>query len=98
MHTPSHVERASLVECTALSKGARLEFGIAPTGQQTLSVFRNRRLVASFNCQGGGTSRTVATTIPAANDQTMPQEPLKDEQWYDEGLLDEPIEPLPEFV
>lgn len=86
------------MECTVLSKGTRLEFGIAPTGQQTLKVFRNSRLVASFNCQGRGTSRVVDTTLTAANDQTMPKGPAKPEQWFDEDLLDEPLELLPEFV
>lgn len=90
-------QQLGLFQCALLSDGARLEISTSPTGRQSLNVFSDGKLVASFSRPGDAMITAHAASASAANDPKMPAAVGLLDQWWDDDLLNEPLEPLPEF-
>lgn len=91
-------QQIGLLQCGLLGHGTRLEVNETAPGLQNVSVFNYGRLVATFTCPSGAVVTSGLLEDSAANDATMPSTASGADSWYDKEMLDEPIEPLPEFV
>lgn len=82
-----------------LTHGARAEFvpGKPTGGFGKLDVNSNGECVATFAVPPLVGQAVPSKQLSAANDPTMPSAPGNGEQWWDDEMLNEPLEPLPEF-
>lgn len=82
-----------------LTDGAQGEFVPRPPsgGFGKLDVNSNGECVATFAVPPLVGQAAPSKQVRAANDPTMPSAPRNVDQWWDDEMLNEPLEPLPEF-
>lgn len=86
-----------LLQQIRLRTGARLEIVTTPDGLNRLDVISNGKIVATF------TSPSQASPIAQLHRRRAANAPMLDSpvgtmgQWWDDDILDEPLEPLAEL-
>ena len=80
-----------------LSQGAKLEIVTTADGLNRLDVISNGKTVATFTSPALATPLAPPERLCAANEPTLNSAAGRRNQWWDDDLLNEPLEPLAEF-
>lgn len=87
-----------LLQQLRLRTGARLEIVTTPDGLNRLDVFSNGKIVATFTTPSPANPIAQLHSRCAANAPTLDSPAgRRMDQWWDDDLLDEPLEPLAEL-
>ena len=80
-----------------LGPGTKLEIVTTQDGFSELNVMRGNIALATFRIPGLVDPITVETRLCAANASSMNSNTGREDQWWDDGMLEEPLEPLAEL-
>lgn len=80
-----------------LSAGAKLEIVTTPDGFNKMDVISDSKVVATFTLPTQPTPIAPPQRLCAANEPTLNSVALRPDQWWDDDMLNEPLEPLAEF-
>jgi hypothetical protein len=86
-----------LLQQFRLSPGAKLEILTTPDGINKLDVISNGKIVATFTSPAQASPIARLQRMCAANAPTLHLRAGGVDQWWDDDLLDEPLEPLAEL-
>jgi hypothetical protein len=80
-----------------LSPGTKLEIVPTPDGLNRLDVISKGKSVATFTFPSLPTAIALPQRLCAANAPTLDSPTGRVDQWWDDDLLDETLEPLADF-
>ena len=86
-----------LLQQFRLSPGAKLEIVTTPDGFNKLDVISGRKVVATFTFPALATPIAPPQRLSAANTPRLGSVAGTPDQWWDDDMLDEPLEPLAEL-